>query len=213
MDEHSLDHVTHFPTPSVLLRIRRLMLIQRAPTHTAAFLATLANLFLPDTVRLSFDRDFVWLYFPLAFIVRSANSGAHERRAERRIEPMRFQPEARGKTRSRISCSCARRNRAISVGAESGIGSGVQCCGSRTNRSATGRRISELHQLGRKRDRSGGCRWRGARGCRVVADRARLWPLAIRCRSTVGDLRCHPANRVLDHQRNRRGDLDENSKP
>lgn len=74
------------------------MLIQRAPTHTAAFLATLANLFLPDTVRLSFDRDFVWLYFPLAFIVRGAKSGAHERRAERRIEPMRFQSEARGKT-------------------------------------------------------------------------------------------------------------------
>jgi uncharacterized membrane protein len=49
-------------------------------------------------MQLSFDRDFAWLYFTVASIVLFASSGAYERRAERRIEPMRFQPEARGKT-------------------------------------------------------------------------------------------------------------------
>jgi hypothetical protein len=46
----------------------------------------------------AFDRDFVCLYFPFASIVRYATSSAQEGRAERRLWPMRSQPEAKGKT-------------------------------------------------------------------------------------------------------------------
>src|ERR1039458_9472729 len=40
-----------------------------------------------------------------------------------------------------------------------------------------------------------------------MADRPRLWAVAVRGCRTAGYLRCHAFDRILDHERNRRSDL------
>ena len=68
---------------------------------------------------------------------------------------MKFQVEGKRKNSLRVDCSCTGRDWAVYVGAESGLCSGFERGSSGTDRGATGGCLSQLHQLDRKRHRSG----------------------------------------------------------
>src|SRR4029077_6881553 len=115
--------------------------------------------------------------------------------------------QCEGKDTPCIPRACAHHNWAGHVGAEPGFCSSLKRGSSRANGRATRGRVSQLHQLGRSRDSSRRSRWCSL-GCGgFLADRTWLRSLAIRGRSSVGDLRCHSAHRVLGHERNRWGDI------
>src|SRR5271157_4164232 len=75
------------------------------------------------------------------------------------------------------------------------------------NRCAAGRSFPELHQLDWQRHRSNRGRRRCGRCSCLLAARPRCWPMARGSGWTVGCFRGNPVDRVLDHQWNRRRDV------
>jgi len=97
--------------------------------------------------------------------------------------------------------------KSVCLGAEPWRPASNECGCPGGNRCAAGRRFPELHQLDWQRHRSR----RSWRRCRrrscLLAERARRWPMACSSSWAVGSFRDNPVDRVLDHQWNRRREV------